>query len=421
MRLWTFLIQDSMVARIRGEAKVGVMSKIRITRTVTMPDILRVTRYQRNPELGPKVLFFSGGTALNGVSRELKKFTHNSIHMVTPFDSGGSSAVLREAFGMPAIGDLRSRLMALADDTISGHPEIVQLFAYRLPKDDKRKELQARLRNMAEGKDAMMDAVKNPMRRLIRSHLGKFLDIMPSGFNLKGASIGNLILAAGYLTSERRMDQVLFMFSRLVNVQGRVVPVVNDPLHLAAKLADGTTIVGQHRLTGKEERPLKQAITDFHLTASLESAKKVQTELPRKNRKLIAEAELICYPPGSFYSSLCANLLPVGVGASIAANDCPKVYFPGLGEDPERVGLSVDQSIFKLLEILKADSGGQCPTDRLLNFVFIDGQKGVRLKRSTRDKLRHQGVGVIDTRLITPKSAPYYDPQLLVMALLSLT
>ena len=52
----------------------------------------RVERYWRTPSRGPRILFFSGGTALRGIARELKRFTWNSIHLVTPFDSGGSSA-----------------------------------------------------------------------------------------------------------------------------------------------------------------------------------------------------------------------------------------------------------------------------------------------------------------------------------------
>ena len=72
-----------------------------ITRTVQLPDKIRLARFARAPELGPKVLFFSGGSALNPLSRRLINYTHNSIHLITPFDSGGSSAVLRKAFGMP--------------------------------------------------------------------------------------------------------------------------------------------------------------------------------------------------------------------------------------------------------------------------------------------------------------------------------
>ena len=52
------------------------------------------------PPLGPRLVFFTGGTALRDLSRELIRYTHNSVHLVTPFDSGGSSATLRRAFAM---------------------------------------------------------------------------------------------------------------------------------------------------------------------------------------------------------------------------------------------------------------------------------------------------------------------------------
>ena len=148
------------------------MKSVRVCRSVEIPDLLRLHRYHRAPELGPRVLFFSGGTALRGVSRTLKRYTHNSIHMVTPFDSGGSSATLRRAFDMPSIGDLRNRLIALADETVIGHPEIYELFNTRLPDDGEQKALRKQLDLLCEGKDPLIDAVTNPMRRLIRNQLG---------------------------------------------------------------------------------------------------------------------------------------------------------------------------------------------------------------------------------------------------------
>jgi 2-phospho-L-lactate transferase/gluconeogenesis factor (CofD/UPF0052 family) len=96
-------------------------SFLRIWRRMTMPDLVRVHRYHSLPEQGPKVLFFSGGSALNKISRVFKEYTHHSVHLVTPFDSGGSSARLRAEFDIPAVGDLRSRLMALADETVMGY------------------------------------------------------------------------------------------------------------------------------------------------------------------------------------------------------------------------------------------------------------------------------------------------------------
>ena len=150
------------------------MNTIKVTRTVRMPDPLRLSRYRKTPELGPSLLFFSGGTALDGVSRVLKNYTHNSTHLVTSFDSGGSSAKLRQAFKMPSIGDMRSRMMALADETVTGHPEVYQLFTYRLPVESANSELQQTLDSMIQGKDPLVSTISNPMRRLIRNQLGFF-------------------------------------------------------------------------------------------------------------------------------------------------------------------------------------------------------------------------------------------------------
>src|SRR5690606_4221563 len=72
--------------------------RISLTQTREVPDPVRLARYARAPEIGPTVLFFSGGTALRKTSRVLTEFTHNSVHLITPFDSGGSSAKLRDAF-----------------------------------------------------------------------------------------------------------------------------------------------------------------------------------------------------------------------------------------------------------------------------------------------------------------------------------
>ncbi len=386
-----------------------------------MPDRRRIARYQRVPELGPRLLFFSGGTALTDISRELKTFTYNSIHLVTPFDSGGSSAKLRDAFDMPAIGDLRSRIMSLADETILGNPDVVRLFAYRFPADAEQSELVQILESLISGNDKKISSIGNPMRRLIRNHLGYFRNAMPKDFDLRGASIGNLVLAGGYLNNSQKLDSIVFLFSRLVGVRGTVQTVTNDNLHLAAELADGKTIVGQHKLTGKETSPLKSPIKRVFLSRQLNKPTPIKVDMPKKKRGLIKDADLICYPPGSLFSSILANLLPGGVGKSVAMNGAPKVYIPSLGRDPEQLGLSLSDSVDKILSTLRGDTGIDCPTDRLLNFVLLDTKSGKYPIPMMRRAIRKKGIEIIDTPLISEESAPYYDPKLVVSALLSIS
>jgi len=397
------------------------MHSIRVSRSVCIHDAMRLSRYQRAPELGPRMLFFSGGTALNAVSRVLKNFTHNSTHMVTPFDSGGSSAKLREAFAMPSIGDLRSRLIALADETVTGHPEIYNLFTYRFPKRARKGDLLNQLESMIRGSHPLLDPVSNPMRRIIRNQLGYFYDAMPAKFDLRGANIGNLILTGGYLNNHQHLDPIIFLFEKLVGVQGTVRAVTNDNLHLAAELEDGSHIIGQHLLTGKEVAPLTSPIKRLSLSKQLGKFTPAKSQLRKKNQKLIQEAELICYPPGSFYSSLLANLLPQGVGSAIAANEGPKVFIPNLGHDPEQIGMSLNHSLQRLMEYLRADVADNCPDEKLLNFVLLDSKNGSYSSPLSNNLVRELNIQVIDTPLISERSAPYYDSEKLVSALLSLT
>lgn len=399
----------------------SMSSQQSVTRSIKIPDALRLERFQRNPELGPSVLFFSGGSALKGLSKAITRYTKNSVHLLTPFDSGGSSAVLRDAFNMPAVGDMRSRLMALADDSVTGNPSVYQLANYRLPTDQSRQTLRAILESMIEGVHPLITDVKDPLGKLIRLQLGYFLEAMPESFDLKGASVGNLILAGGFLNYQHHLDPILFLFSQLLGVQGTVRPITDDNYHLAVSLEDGTKILGQHRFTGKECCPISSPIKDIWLSESIENDLPVDSSLPEQIAQHIVEADLICYPPGSFYSSIVANLLPKGVGKAVAENEAPKVYVPSLGTDPEMYGVSFEQSVEKLLHYLKQSDDQQRDILRYLNILLVDSEFASGISEQAKAAWSEQGIQIIETPLTSASSRPYYDEQLLAKALLSLT
>lgn len=394
--------------------------RIAVTREVTLPDPIKLERFRHAPQLGPRILFFSGGTALKGVSQHLTQFTHNSIHLITPFDSGGSSAILREAFQMPAVGDVRNRLMALADQSIQGNPEIYDLFAYRLDKSLSPEKLSAELSALVTGKHKLIRRIPDPMRKIIRNYFRIFADLMPKNFNLQGASLGNLVLTAGFLTSRRHLDPVIYLFSKLVEVRGVVRPVVSSNGHLAVRLASGQTLIGQHNFTGKETAPLQSPVESIWLTASMDHAEPILPPIRTKTKSLISKADLICYPMGSFYSSLLATLLPSGVGETIAKTTKPKVFIPNTGADPELYGHDLNMQVDRLLQYLRKDSPDSITASDVLTFVIIDTRNGVYNGRLDIQKLEQLGIAVIDQPLVSPTSAPYIDESLLNPVLLSL-
>ncbi len=397
-------------------------ANVRVTRTVRLPDPLRVERYLRVPELGPRILFFSGGTALRDLSRQLKFYTHNSIHLISPFDSGGSSAKLRDAFGMLSIGDLRNRLMALADESVRGNPEIYELFSYRFPDDVPATELDRRLEEMIAGKDSRVASIPQPMQRLIRVNLRHFADRMPSGFDLRGASIGNLVLAGGYLETDRDIESVVFLFSRLVEVRGVVRTVADVDLQLACELEDGTLLIGQHLVTGKEVAPITSPIRDMYLVARSDQTAPARASVHPRVAKLISNADLICYPIGSFYSSLLANLLPSGIGRTIAAAQCPKVYIPNAGPkaDPEQLGMGVSDCVETLIRFVRRDAGVDIDASRILDLVLIDPRQMPNFDREDRERIEKLGVSIAEADMVIDSEDTRHDADKLAEILLSL-
>jgi CofD-related protein of GAK system len=348
------------------------------------------------------------------------------MHIITPVDSGGSSAVLRDAFGMPAIGDIRNRLMALADRGLTGNPEIFRLFAYRLPTDAGYEILEDELERMARGIHPLIQRVPDPMRKIVRNFLQFFIENITAGdlpqtFDLRGASIGNLILTASYLLNRRHFDPAIYIFSKLVNVRGVVRPIANANLHLVAELENGEFVVGQHLLTGKEVPPITAPVKKIFLASSRQSPEPTTLDVRDKMKALIRSADLICYPMGSFYSSLLSNLLLKGVCEAIRRNPKPKVFIPNTGSDPELFGQSLTDQVETLLYYLKQDDPDHTKDSDVLNVILIDERNGSYPGQLDKNDLARRGITVINCRLVSMRSQPYIDEKMLVPMLLSLT
>lgn len=393
-------------------------AKVSLRRSVRVPDAVRIERCARLPEFGPRIFFFSGGSALRETSRVLKHYTHNSIHLITPFDSGGSSAALREAFHILGVGDLRNRLMALADESELGNPEVASLFSYRLDKSSSQEELTRELEALVSGEHELVKAVPRSLRQIVCTHLRKFSQKRPANFDLSGASIGNLILAGGYLVNQRDLESVLYLFSKLVSVRGTVRPSALDDVHLAARHASGEVTVGQH-LIGKADAAARGQIVDLELVPSLEGGDAIEIDADPVSLELVGEADLICYAIGSFFGSILANLLPRGIGRRVVARECPKLYVPNTGADPEMQGYSLSTAVDRLIEFIRRDAGAEVPVDRILNYVVVDRARGKYDFELDVERLEARGIGVIDLPLVD-EGGEHIDPQRLVEVLLSL-
>jgi uncharacterized cofD-like protein len=134
-----------------------------------------------------KVVALGGGHGLAATLRAVRLYADDITAIVSVADDGGSSGRLREAFGLPAPGDLRKCLVALARD------------------------------------------------KGVWSHV---FDHRFAGGELDGHSLGNLIIA-GLTASTGDFETALEEAGRVLDAVGRVLPATVEPVVLKAELADG--------------------------------------------------------------------------------------------------------------------------------------------------------------------------------------
>lgn len=318
-------------------------------------------------DAGPRILLFGGGTALNPIARALKRLTSRSIHLVPPFDSGGSSGSLRQHFGMPAVGDLRARMLALAGEEQTA-ATMARLLSHRFPTEG---PVQPARQRLLPALDALLDAAPELAASRAAIELRQRLEQFAQGcsLDLRGASLGNLALTAAYLQQDRSLQRAGATIGAWLQLRGVVRCTVEDDLQLSARLSDGRILCGQHRITGKERAPLQARIEDTWLARPAQPEQAVSCRLAPDIAELIRQADLLVYAPGSFHSSLLAHFLPKGVGEAIAACPAPKLWLPNLGPDPELFG----RSPLEALRLLQQRLGGDSP--RLLSHVLIDASQ----------------------------------------------
>jgi len=236
---------------------------------------------------GPRIVAIGGGTGLSALLRGLKEHTSNLTAVVTVADDGGSSGVLRTELGIPAVGDIRNCIVALAD----AEPLMGRLLQYRFPES-----------GGAPVPAADPDATLPPMRGAEALSVG-----------LGGHPFGNLLLAALVALEDGDFEEGIREMNRVLAVRGRVLPATGTALSLHASLEDGTQVDGQSLIarSGGIERVW---IAPDEVAASQDAIHAIE------------EAEVIVIGPGSLYTSILPALLVPGVREAIDASGALVVF-----------------------------------------------------------------------------------------------
>ena len=218
--------------------------------------------------------------------RAARAYAADVTAIVSVADDGGSSGRLREAFGIPAPGDVRRCLVALADHD---HQPFARAFEHRF------------------------------------SGAGE----------LDGHALGNLVIAA---LTETLGDFTLALdeAARLLGVEaGRVIPATREPVVLKAEAEHGV-VHGQVAVA--------QAGRIVHV-----SLVPPDPEPPQAAVDAIAAADQVILGPGSLFTSVLAALAVPKLKQAIDASPATSIYVCNLRASTETPRFDVASHIDSLL------------------------------------------------------------------------
>lgn len=227
-----------------------------------------------------RIVTIGGGTGLSTLLRGLKRHNVALTAIVTVGDDGGSSGRLRTEFNVPAPGDIRNCLVALADSETL----VSDLFQYRFEAEDSA---------------------------------------------LHGHSFGNLFITAMTKVSGS-FEQAVIESSKVLNIRGQVLPSSLEDITVVARMTDGEIVRGESNIPGVRKRVERVSIEPE------------QAEAYDPAIAAILSADLIVLGPGSLYTSVLPNLLVEGIAHALRFAPGEKVYVCNVATQPgETDGYSV--------------------------------------------------------------------------------
>ena len=300
--------------------------------------------------VGPRIVVIGGGTGLSVILRGIKKITDNLTAIVTVADDGGGSGILREDLGMLPPGDIRSCILAMADE---------------------------------EG--LMMELLKY-----------RFTEGM-----LEGQSFGNLLIAAlnGICGN---FEEAVAKTNEIIRVKGQVLPVTGSDVHLCAELENGSHVYGESSIQPEVNRQ-GSPIGRVYLRPEKPAA-------AGKVLEAIHKADLILMGPGSLYTSIIPNFLVDGVPEAIKNATGRKVLVCNMMTQPgETDHFSVWDHVVRASEYLGENiieyviANNKVIDAEALKPYNEDGAKQIVPTREDKLQLQVKGISLIENNFVDVK------------------
>ena len=216
------------------------------------------------------IVVLGGGTGQSVLLKGLKRFPFNITAVVSVSDDGRSSGKIRQELNLPAVGDIRSVLISLAET----EDVVEKMINYRFK----------------------------------------------SNGDLNGHSLGNLLIA-GLTDVYGNLSNAVLQISKILNLKGEVLPLTNDNVVLMGKMTDGSIIEGEHNITSSDKK-----IEKIYY--------KINPKVNETVIKRIKDADAIILSMGSVFTTIIPHLLCKEVIKAIDSSNAKIIYICNVMTQP---------------------------------------------------------------------------------------
>lgn len=237
------------------------------------------------------VVVIGGGHGAATILRGLKLLPNlNLTAIVSVSDSGGSTGRLRSLYNLPAMGDIRNVMCAMANE------------------------------------------------ESILSYLMDYRFSGNSEEDVLGHNLGNLIITAMIEREKGSFNDAIFSLSKILKIDGQIFPASLESIDLYAKMEDGGIVKGEANIP-KFNNHIDYVFYDHEVEASSWAL------------EAISRADYIIFGIGSLFTSILPNVIIPKIAKAINQSQAKKIYYCNImSESGETDDFSVEAHAMMLFK-----------------------------------------------------------------------
>jgi 2-phospho-L-lactate transferase/gluconeogenesis factor (CofD/UPF0052 family) len=364
------------------------------------------------------VVLFSGGRGAATIAKALN--AHQQIELsviVNAYDDGLSTGRIRRFIpGMLGPSDIRKNVSNLMPKADSSEIALATLIEFRLPIGIDLKGGRAYLEIFLGADQSKLNLIEfqelyEKLTIFDVKTLAKWVEIfleyerqqhvIGNTFDYGDASLGNILFAGCYLSSNSNFNQAIKRFSEFCNLKSKVINVTDGVNKVLVGLKkDGRYLCDESSIVSPQDEVAIEEIFLLNEYLSKEQENELQIKtLPKKltylrdlevypeisyeAKEMLVEADLIIFGPGTQHSSLLPSYVTRELCETIVGNiKAEKIFISNIAYDHDILNLTVSNLLDSLEKYICRKGSIEIDPSTIISRIFVQGVDLIRVNQN---------------------------------------